>query len=137
MEENPLNIVLDTNVIISAIVFGGKPRQLLTLIQENKIAAYTTPLLIAELLEILVKKFQFAPKKVALVQELLNESFSIVYPSETIHIVRDEDDNRVLEAAIEGSCTYIVTGDKDLLEIKTFRNISILKPDDFLSSTNL
>ncbi len=135
MEKNPLKIVLDTNVLISSIIFGGKPRQIIKLVQENKIIAITTPILLAELLEILVKKFQFIPIKIELVQELIKENFTLVYPSEVIHVIHDEDDNRVLEAAIKGNCNYIVTGDKDLLAIKIFRDISILKPDDFLSST--
>lgn len=136
MAKNPLKIVLDTNVIISSIIFGGKPRQIIKLVQENKVIAITTPILIAELLEILVKKFQFTPIKVKLVWELIKDNFTVVYPSGTVHILFDEDDNRVLEAAIEGACNYIVTGDKDLLNIVIFQNIPILKPDDFLSAIN-
>lgn len=127
-------IVVDTNVIISAIIFGGKPRKIIKLIQENKVTASTSPILIAELLEILAKKFQFTPDKIELVQELIKENFAIVYPSEIVHIASDEDDNRVLEAALKGNSNYIVTGDKDLLDIRIFKNISILKPDDFLST---
>jgi putative PIN family toxin of toxin-antitoxin system len=132
IENKSIKIVLDTNVIISPIIFGGKPRQILKLVQENRITAIITPVLVAELLEILVKKFQFASSKIELVQELIKENFSIVYPAEVIHAVRDEDDNRVLEAAVKGSCECIVTGDKDLLSLKNFNNITILKPDHFL-----
>jgi uncharacterized protein len=134
MGNKPLIVVLDTNVLISSIVFGGKPRQIIKLLQENKIIAVTTTILIAELLEILTKKFQFIPAKIALVQELIKENFTLVHPTKAIHVVRDNDDNRVLEAAIEGNCNYIITGDKDLLDLRTFKNISILKPEEFLSN---
>ena len=50
-------------------------------------------------------------------------------------VIRDQDDNRVLEAAIEGNCSHIITGDKGLLDIVTFKDITILTPDDFLLHT--
>lgn len=132
MGSKPRRVVLDTNVFISSIVFGGKPKLIINLLQEKKIVAVTTPILIAELLEILTKKFQFIPPKIALVQELLNENFTIVHPTEVIDVVRDDDDNKVLEAATEGKCHFVVTGDKDLLDIKIFKNIPLLTPEDFL-----
>ncbi len=136
MENEPLRVILDTNVLISSIIFGGKPRQIIKLLQENKIVAVTSPILIAELLEILVKKFKFMPAKIVLIQELIKENFNIIHPSEVVNVViRDEDDNRVLEAAIEGNCSHIITGDKDLLDIVTFRDITIVTLDDFLSNT--
>lgn len=133
MENNAIKVVLDTNIIISGIIFSGKPRQIIQLVQENKITAITTPILIAELLDILVKKFQFVLPKINLVQELIKENFTIVYPTETIHTVRDEDDNRVIEAAVKGSCSFIVTGDEDLLTLKNYNTISILNSNHFLS----
>lgn len=133
MAKNQLKIVLDTNVLISSILFGGKPKEIIKLIQENKIIAITSPLLIAELLETLVKKFDFTSSKIDFVKELIKENFSELYPSQTVHIVSDEPDNRVIEAAIEGNCEYIVTGDNDLLRLKKFKKISIIDPNEFLS----
>ena len=134
MENEPLRVVVDTNVLISSLIFGGKPRQIITLIQNHKIVAVTSPLLIAELVDILVKKFYFIPAKVELTLELIKENFTIVYPTEVVDAVRrDQDDNKVLEAAIEGHCSHLVTGDSHLLDLALFRNIVILKPDDFLS----
>jgi len=95
MVKNLPNIILDTNVFISSIIFGGKPRAITKLITENKVVATTSPQLLAELLEILTKKFQFNSLKIQLIQELIKENFILVYPSETLHVVSDEDDNRV------------------------------------------
>ncbi len=132
MEKNPYKIVVDTNVFISSLLFGGKPRTIIKLIQENKLTAFTTPMLIGELLDILTKKFKFTSDKITLVEEVIKENFVIVHPSQTLHAVRDEDDNRVLEAAIEAECNYVVTGDKDLLDLHTFKNVVIVKPEEFL-----
>jgi putative PIN family toxin of toxin-antitoxin system len=132
MEKNPLNIVLDTNVVISALLFGGKPRQIIKLVQEGKLTAYISSILVAELIEILVKKFMFSSEKIMLLEELIKENFIIIYPAREIHVARDEDDNRVLEAALEGNCSFIITGDKDLLDLKNYKKIAIITPDIFL-----
>jgi putative PIN family toxin of toxin-antitoxin system len=134
MKKNQPRVVINTNVIISSLLFGGKPRQIIKLLREYSISAVITPILVAELLEILTKKFHFSPIKIKLIEELLEEHFTLVYPQKNISVVRDEDDNRVLEAAIEGTCNYIITGDKDLLSIGKFENIIILRPTEFLEA---
>ncbi len=130
---NPTKIVLDTNIIISGIGFGGKPRQILYLVLDDKIKAVTSPILIAELEDVIAKKFQKLIKQLEPIKKQVREKFIIVKPKKSLHAVRDDDDNRVLEAAIEGKCSYIVTGDRDLLNLKTFKNIKIVTPDTFLS----
>ena len=50
----------------------------------------------------------------------------------TINAVRDDDDNRVLEAAVEGKCEYVVTGDEDLLSLQNYGGIKIITPAEFL-----
>lgn len=134
MAKNPLNVVLDTNILISSLLFEGKQKQILKLVQEGKIVAFTSPILFAELTEILIKKFKFSNEKIILIQELIEENFILVNPVTEIHVISDEDDNRVLEAAIEGNCIYIITGDKDLLRLKHFRVIKIITSDSFLSN---
>jgi putative PIN family toxin of toxin-antitoxin system len=132
MAKTPVRAVIDTNILISAIIFGGNPKKIIELIEENKLIGVTSQTLISELLEVLVKKFHFTPNKLYLVEELIKENFTIVYPNETLDIVRDKDDNRVLEAAITGECQYIITGDADLLDLKTFQKIKIVTAEIFL-----
>lgn len=131
MGKNP-NTVLDTNVIVSAILFAGKPADILTLALTGQITSVTSSILLAELNETLIKKFKFTTDRIRQIEKDLKESFLIVYPEKQLSIIRDPDDNRVLEASIAGNCGYIVTGDKDLLTLKKYKNISILTPDDFL-----
>jgi len=130
---NPIKIILDTNIIISGIGFGGKPRKILHLVLDDKIKAVTSPILLAELEDVIVKKFQKLITQLDPINKRIRERFIIVKPRKSLHAVRDDDDNRVLEAAIEGKCSYIVTGDRDLLDLKTFRKIKIVAPDTFLS----
>lgn len=131
--ENPLKVVLDTNIIISAIGFGGKPRTVLLMVLGKKIHAITTPLLLAELEDVVYKKFPKLAVNFKKIVKKLKKSFIIVQPTKTLQIVRDTDNDRVIEAAIKGKCRYIITGDKDLLELNSFENIQIVTAEQFLS----
>lgn len=126
-------VILDTNILISALVFGGKPEQIYNLVLEKQITTVTSNILIAELIEILNKKFNFNFERIQQLERIIKKHFVIVYPSEVIRIVRDEDDNRVLEAAIEGKCDYIITGDKDLLDLEVYKKIKIFTPNQFIN----
>ena len=128
-----MKIVLDTNILISAFIFGGKPRQILSLVLAGKLQAFISPLLIAEFFDVVNKKFDLSAEELTLAKNQIENKLIIVQPKKEIKISRDEDDNRVLETAIEGECNYIVTGDSDLLDLKNFKNIKIVTPDGFLS----
>ena len=133
MVKNPHKVLLDTNIVISSILFGGKPRKIIKFIQEGKIISIISSVLLAELNDVLVKKFKFTPNKLALVDDLMKENFMLVRPSHTIDILSDKDDNRVLEAAIEGECDYIISGDRDLLQLAKFHKTKNVTADTFLS----
>lgn len=134
MVKKPLKVVLDTNILVSALIFGGKPEQVYNLVLEKQITAVISMILFSELLETLIKKFNFGPKRIEQLERIIKKHFKIVYPKVTINVIKDDDDNRVLEVASEGRCSYIVTGDKDLLDLATFKNIKIVTPNVFLSS---
>lgn len=134
MVKKPLKVVLDTNILVSALIFGGKPEQVYNLVLEKQITAVISMVLFSELLETLIKKFNFVPKRIEQLERVIKKHFKIVYPKATINAIKDDDDNRVLEAALESRCGYIVTGDSDLLDLKTFKNIKIVTPDIFLSA---
>lgn len=133
MAANPVKAILDTNIIISGIGFGGKPREILHLLLEDKIEAITSPVLLAELEDVINKKFPKLAYGLSLINKQVQDKFKIVNPKKSLNVARDDDDNRVLEAAFEGGCRYIVTGDRDLLDLKTFKNVKIATPDTFLS----
>lgn len=128
-------VVLDTNVLVSALVFGGKPRKVLRLAISGVVKLVTSEILLEELKGVLEgPKFRYPPK---VTQIILNEILSIaevVVPSLQIdRITSDPDDNRVLECAVEGVADLIVSGDPDLTDLKEFRGIPIRTPADFLS----
>lgn len=137
MAENLVKVVLDTNIIVSAIGFGGKPQQILVKVLQEKIKAITSSILLAELEEVLTKKLPLSKENILLTLEEIKNVFIVVQPKKTINAVRDEEDNRVLEAALEGGCSYIITGDKELLQLGKWKKISILTADQFLGIKNI
>ncbi|MBI3283095.1 putative toxin-antitoxin system toxin component, PIN family [Candidatus Curtissbacteria bacterium] len=130
--KNPARVTLDTNILISAIGFGGKPREILNLILDKQIKAVTSSILLAELEDVITKKFpKLAPSYVRINRQI-KKNFKIIKPKISLHVLKDESDNRVLETAIEGNCDHIVTGDKQLLKLAKFKNIKILSAQKFL-----
>lgn len=136
MDANPPKVVLDTNILISAIGFGGIPRNVFQLILDGKIKAIISPILIAELEDVVSKKFPKLEKNFSRIRKSIYKKFKMVHPVITLNILNDYPDNRILEAALEGKCNYLVTGDKELLHLKKYRTIRILTAQEFLEIIN-
>ena len=125
-------VVLDTNILISALVFGGKPREVTELLVDTIIVVYSQEIL-TELRRIILLKFPAFSEDLQRLEKLLErDALRVELGSTLVTISRDPDDNKFIETALVGGCHYIVSGDKDLLVIKKFKNIQILKPADFL-----
>lgn len=119
--------------MVSALVYGGKPGEVLELARASKIqAVYSEPIL-AEVLRVLEAKFQFDEPRLQTVKILFGKRMVLVKPTQHLRILADEPDNRLLEAAVTGGCSYIVTGDKLLLELGFYQKIRIVSADQFLS----
>jgi len=125
-------VVLDTNVIISSLLFGGRPRELFQLVLKRKIVAVSSDVLLTELFETLTQKFVYPSEQLRLLERKIKKYLVIVSPKTQLHVVKDIPDNRVLEAAVEGECHFIVTGDKELLALGLFRNTRIVTIAQFL-----
>lgn len=127
-----IRAVVDTNVIISAVMYGGIPRTVLSFGLDGAFVVVTSPVLLSEFAEVLRKKFSYSVAELQLVRGELEQKLTVVEPDFTVEIIRDAADNRLLEAAVAGHCQYIVTGDKELLRLKVYRRILILTPRQFL-----
>lgn len=128
-----MRILLDTNVYISALLFGGNPRAIVQSVIKKEHTAITSPVLLSELADVLRKKFGYSHQAVIAVDRQIRKQCTVVLPKETIDVLSDVPDNRVLEAANEGNCAVIITGDSDLLLLKQYRAVRILTPSAFIS----
>lgn len=127
-------IVLDTNVIISGLLFGGLPGILIKYVMDGSIELAITPTLEAELERVLQTKFPHTQTAIHDTLEVLREIAIRVVPTEKITLIsEDPDDNAVLECAVSARADVIVSGDNHLLLLKKFRHIWILSPRKFLA----
>ncbi|MBW3569249.1 putative toxin-antitoxin system toxin component, PIN family [Candidatus Parcubacteria bacterium] len=122
--------VLDTNVIISALLFGGLPEKVVVQVLAGDHISVTSPFIIEETSRILRDKFNVAPGTLKMLEQLLSIS-EIQYFQPFLTVIEDDPDNRVLETAVHGKADYTVTGDKLLLELKCYGSIKIISPADF------
>jgi len=128
-----LTAVFDTNILFSATAWRGNPFQCVERARVGEIQAVTCPELMDELAQKLELKLGFSAEYVfETLTDYLGFLRMVSIPKLLQAVPRDPDDNMVLECAIEGKAQYIVTGDKDLLVLKTFRGIEIVRASDFL-----
>lgn len=127
--------VLDTNVLISAIVFGGIPRKILNEVINGRLKVAISREILHEIQKILLgKKFKYPEEVVNVITNQLAILCEIVSPVQRVEIVRsDPADNRIIECALEAKAQYIITGDSHLIELKAVHRISILTPGEFLA----
>ncbi|MEI9914431.1 MAG: putative toxin-antitoxin system toxin component, PIN family [Candidatus Saccharibacteria bacterium] len=120
-----MRLVLDTNVIISALMFGGRPEKLMLSVLGGPHQLVLSPYIIFETTRILETRFNVSTKNLINLQSILNES-DIVYFEPFLDIVSDGPDNRIIETAVKGEAVYLVTGDKLLLKLGAYKSIKII-----------
>jgi len=128
-----MRVVIDTNVVVSALFFGGLPDKLLGLALGGKIQAVASAEIISEYLETYQELAQKTTRRAMgkVLSEVL-EPMEIISPKSKIEICRDPDDNKFINCAVDGKCKYIVSGDKDLLTIKSYKGVKIISVREFI-----
>ena len=129
-----MRIVADINVLVSAFIFpGGAPEAVYRFVLERRIELVSSRPLLAELGRVLTDKFGWEPERAQRAVEQLVRLADVVEPREEVmDIGVDPADNRVLEAAAEGGADVIISGDRHLIELSSWRRIAIERPAAFL-----
>jgi len=129
-----IKVVLDTNVFISALFWKGAPYEILKKVLEGAILNSISPQILKEIKEKLLYKFKLPPEKVREFLEIIIFNSQIVYPKKKLNVVKkDPSDNKVIECVLEAGASFVISGDKHLLEIKEYKGIKIITPNKFLS----
>lgn len=125
-------VVLDTNVLVSAIISNGKSRDLLKKGIANQYAIVTFDLIIKELIAVLRRpKFQINETELQRIIFALIEIAEVVsVKTKIIAIKEDPKDDMIIETAIDGCADIIVTGDSHLLALKAFREVKIISVEN-------
>ncbi len=128
-------VVADTNIFISALMFGGVPGSFLDLAFQSTFLLVTSLALLDELDEKLRTKFELSPGDADLIRNRLESISDIVSAAMTLSVVKeDPDDDRVIECAVAGGADYIVSGDRHLLKLGSYENIPIITVRRFMDT---
>jgi putative PIN family toxin of toxin-antitoxin system len=133
-----MRVVLDTKLLISALVYRGLPARLLLLFENPQHTLYTLPLLLAELEEVIFRKKFGKPlaSGQSSARQLFDGLVALACTVKTsplaMRVSRDEDDDAVLACALAARADLIVSGDDDLLVLKQFQGIPIMKAGEAL-----
>jgi putative PIN family toxin of toxin-antitoxin system len=132
-----IRVVLDTNVLVSGLLFGGTPGKLVDLWKTGRIQLLMSREMLDELLKVLAyPKLQLSEAEIQylLYVEVLPYIEMVRVRPGPVVVAQDPSDDMFLHCALTAAARYIVSGDRHLLNLKTHRRIKILFPAQFLST---
>ena len=130
-----VKVVVDTNVLVSALLFGGKPGKLIPLWQRGTIRPLASKEIIDQCLRVLTyPKFKLAEEDInfLLYQEILPYFEIVDFEPRPLIIKKDPEDDKFIRCALVGKAKWVISGDRHLLALKTYQKIKILTLSDFL-----
>jgi len=125
-------VTFDTNALLSATLWDGSVAQKLLhdLIRQN-VKIYSSLEILNEYQKVLKRDFDFSDDDVAEIMGKVLAFVTLVSPQTKIKAVKDDpDDDIIIECALESESKYIITYDKHLLNLKEFRGIRIIRPEE-------
>lgn len=127
--------VFDTNILLSALLStNGNPFRSLALAKMGQVESVTCQEILDEFAEKLLVKFKFSEEMTQLAVKEVRDFSRLIEISGTLKVVPDDsDDDMVVECAVVGNATHIVTGDKHLLSLTNHQGIAIVKAAEFVA----
>ena len=132
----PIRVVIDTNVLVSALLFGGQPGKLRDLWVGGRLVPLVSKQTFAEFNKVLAyPKFRLSTAEIAMLveEEVLPYAVVVNVTEDAAGTCRDSHDDKFLALAVSGHASYLVTGDQDLLVLQAFGNVRIVSVSDFLA----
>lgn len=128
-----MRAVLDTNVVMSAIFFGGDPRSIVRAALSHRIELVATRAVINEYREIAARLQNAYPgvsyrRPLAIIESALKMVRPVTLSG---RVCRDPDDDAIVSCALGGRAKIICSGDEDLLALNGYRGLEIMKPREF------
>ena len=131
-----MRVVLDTNVVVSALNFPGNERLVLELALRGRFESYLSRFILEEVAGVLVRKFGWGEERTTEAVLVLETAANLIEPPRLPEVIEGgHADNRVLDCAVAASADYLVTGDRrHLLPLGEHRGASIVNAPRFLSA---
>jgi len=132
-----MRVVLDTNVLVSAaLIAGGQEARILRAWRGGTFDLVVSPAILEEIGRVLTearirRRRWMTDDEVAMLLEGLAQESVLVLGGANIQVSRDPTDDKFLATAIEGRADYVVTGDRDLLDLGTYRGVRMIRPGPF------
>jgi uncharacterized protein len=133
-----MRVVVDSNLIVSGLLWSGLPRALLEAAKENRFVLLSSNAMVHELAQVLnrpkfARKLQLAEITTAQLVRKYQDSVIMIEPGEIPSVVKsDPDDDQIIACAVAGHAHYVVTGDYDLLRLKCHLGIPIVTAAEFM-----
>lgn len=137
--ETKPDVVLDTNVLVSAALSDGPPYEILSLAEERRLVSVTSQPILAELSDVLTRdRLPFTDEQVTDLTAKVGTISRVIDPDISLTVIdADPDDDKILETAVAGDVEYIVSGDAHLRDLTTHAGIEIYSPAQFLDETSV
>jgi putative PIN family toxin of toxin-antitoxin system len=129
-----MKVVLDTNVFISSVFFGGQPGKILAAWRDGKIMLVLSTEILEEYIEVLQRLEKLYPPVEAgpVIELILAGSEIITAPPLEKPISSDPDDDKFIACALASKARVIISGDKHLLSVDGFKGLEIVKPSEYV-----
>lgn len=126
-------VVIDTNIYISAIFWGGKPREVVDLGRDENMLIFTSSDIEREIAEKLRTKFRLDEEETnQIISDFSTFTIPVKIKKQIQAVLDDPDDDKFIECAVSCGADFIVSGDQHLLRIKEYAGIKILTAAEFL-----
>ncbi len=127
-----IKVVLDTNVLVSATFWRGKPYLVLRGAAEGKFKAFSSFAIINEFKHVLQRDFFLSePQSDHIIQTTMG-IVEVVNPSSAVEVINeDPSDDKILDCALEANAEYIVSADNHLLKLREYAGIRIVTAEEF------
>ncbi len=135
-----MRVVLDTNVLVSALIGKGKPAKFFRNVLQKRIELLTSKPILDEFVEVIARpKFldYVGESEVKGFLQLIVDVSAVVDVRSKFNVIADRSDNSILATAYDGKADYIVSGDKHLLKLREFRRIKIVTVGQMLEILKL
>jgi putative PIN family toxin of toxin-antitoxin system len=128
-----MSVTLDTNVYVSALQYASRSAQLLGMARFGLVMIDISDHIERELVRVLREDFAWDGYRLKFMVEHLRTVTNRASPTQTVAVVDDPDDDRIIECALSGGSEYILTNDKALLRVGEYEGIKIIRPADFFA----
>lgn len=130
-----MRVVFDTNIYISAFAIpGGNAEDAYLEAVRGTFELFTSVAILTETARVLQTKFDWATERTRDAVQAISATATVLRPRPSLHLLKDEPNNRILECALAAQAEWIVSGDRHLLMLKKHGHITIVSLGDFLST---